>query len=100
MSTIWQYIQELSGFGSFLEGLANLSIIWVAFITVRGFTYKTVTLSIGSFKVRRKDCNVQNVTNLVSMLFYAGGVVPDSVRKEILEKTTPKFKEYNKNAVK
>ena len=93
MSTLWHFIQELSGFGNFIQGIADISIIWVAYLTIKGFKYKTVNLSVGSFKVRRKDCNVQNVTNLVSMLFYDGGVVLDSVRKEILEQTSPKYKE-------
>ena len=96
MSTLWQYIQELSWLGSFLGGLADLSIIWVAFLAIKGFNYKTVQLSVGSFKVRCKDCNVQNVTNLVSLLFFEGGLVPDAVRKEILEKTSPNVKEIIK----
>ncbi len=96
MNTLWQIIQDLSWLGSFLEGLANLSIIWVTFIFVKGFTYKTVTLSVGSFKMRRKDCDVQNVTNLVSLHFFNGGHVPDEVRKEILEKTSPKVNELKK----
>lgn len=96
MNTLWHYIQELSWFGNFMRGLANLSIIWVAFLTIRGYTYKIVRLSIGSFKIKRKDCNVQNVTNLVSLHFYNGGTVPDNVRMEILEKTSPKIKEFKK----
>lgn len=99
MSTLWQYIQELSWFGSFMRGLADLSIIWVAYLTVRGYTYKTVSLSIGSFRVRRKDCTVQNVTNLVSLHYFGGGTVPDPVRKEILEETSPTIKEITKKAI-
>ena len=97
MSTIWQFIQELSWFGNLLRGLADLSIIWVAFIIVRGLTYKTINLNIGTLRVRRKDCNVQIVTNLVSLHFYDGGIVPDIVRKEILEKTSPKVSVLMKN---
>ena len=97
METLWQYIQELSWFGSFLRGLADLSIIWVACLTVNGFTYKTIQLSVGQFKVKRKDCNVQNVTNLVSLHFFNGGTVPDAVREEILEKTSPKVKDIKKH---
>ena len=100
MSTLWQYIQDLSWFGSILGGLADLSIIWVAFLAVKGYTYKTVCLSVGSFKMKRKDCNVQNVTNLVSLYYYDGGIVPDNVRKEILEKTSPNIKELNKKHTK
>lgn len=96
MNTLWQYIQDLSWLGSFLGGLADLSIFWVTFLAIRGFTYKTVRLSVGSFRIRRKDCNVKNVTNLVSLHFYDGGIVPDPVRKEILEKTSPSIKEPTK----
>ncbi len=96
MSTLWQYIQELSWLGNFLRGFADLSIIWIAYLTVRGNTYKTVNLSVGSFKVKRKDFNVQIITNLVSLHYYNGGMVPDQVRKEILEKTSPKVKNITK----
>ncbi len=92
MNTIWQFVQDISWFGNLLRGIADISIIWVAFLAVKGSTYKTVSLSVGNFRIRRRDCNVQNVTNLVSMLFFDGGTVPDLVRKEIIEKTAPKVK--------
>jgi hypothetical protein len=36
---------------------------------------------------------VQSVTNVVSLKYYDGGLVPDEVRKEILKVTCPKIKE-------
>ena len=96
---LFDYVRQLSDFGSFLEGLANCSLIVIAVLARRNWTYKTVNLSIGSFKVRRKDYNVQNITNLVSLHFYGGGLVPDTIRREILQKTSPKVKGVNKTAV-
>lgn len=51
---------------------------------------KKVILSIGEFTVQKKDYTIQNVTNIVSNLFYEGGTIPDNVRKEILKQMCPK----------
>ena len=64
---------------------------------MRDWLPKKVDLSIGSFIVRKKYYNVQNVTNIVSAQFYNGGIVPDSVRREIIIKTSPKVKNIVKN---
>lgn len=92
MNSFMQFIHQISDFGSLLEGLVNVSIVWIAFVYIRDLTYKRVDLSIGSFKVRRKDYNVQNITNLVSLHYYDGGMIPDEIRGEILRKTSPKIK--------
>jgi len=68
----------------------NLSILCIVYVLARGYFYKKVNLSIGSFKIKRKDFTVQNITNIVSMQFYNGGDVPANVRKEILLVTCPK----------
>jgi hypothetical protein len=46
--------------------------------------------SFGSVKVKRKDINSSNLTNIVSQYFYNGGNVPDKIRAEIMAKTNPK----------
>lgn len=58
--------------------------------------YRKIELSCGSFKVKRKHFDVQNVTNIVSLYFYDGGQVPAEIRKEILLKTTPQIKDLQK----
>lgn len=90
MNSFFQYIQQLSDIGSLIEGVANISMIYVAFEFFRGYFKRTVKLSVGSFKVRRKDFNVQNITNLASLYFFDGGIVSDEVRSEILSQTCVK----------
>jgi len=46
--------------------------------------------SFGSVKVKRKDINSSNLTNIVSQYFFNGGTVPDKIRAEIMAKTNPK----------
>ena len=46
--------------------------------------------SFGSVKVKRKDINSSNLTNIVSQYFFNGGTVPDKIRAEIMTKTNPK----------
>lgn len=77
----------------------NLSILSIAYMLARGYFIRKVHLSIGSFKIRRKDFSVQNITNIVSMKFYNGGEVPAPVRKEILAKTCPNVKDLVRNNV-
>lgn len=77
----------------------NLSILCIAYVLARGYLSRKVHLSIGSFKIRRKDFSVQNITNIVSMKFYNGGEVPANVRKEILLKTCPRVKDLVRNNV-
>lgn len=57
---------------------------------------KKVSLSIGTFKVNKKDYTVQNITNIVSANFYEGGLVPDNIRKEIILLTSPKITHIKK----
>ncbi|MBQ9253960.1 MAG: hypothetical protein IJ180_04200 [Bacteroidales bacterium] len=52
---------------------------------------KRVKLSVGEFTIKKKDYTIQNVTNIVSNLFYGGGVIPDNIRKEILKTMCPKI---------
>lgn len=77
----------------------NLSILCIMFVLVRGYFYRKVQLSIGSFKIRRKDFTVQSITNIVSMKFYNGGEVPANIRKEILAATCPDVKHLARNKV-
>lgn len=90
--------EPLSSIGDVFRGLFGLTSMYGVFRVVGDlFSYKTIRLSVGSFKMKRKDINVQNLTNVVSANFYDGGKVPDNIRKEIIEFTTPKIKEIKKN---
>lgn len=86
-------VDEYAGFVAVIKALANLSIFYVSYINIRKLFWKKVELSCGSFKIRQKHFTVQNVTNVVSLKYYDGGLVPNEVRKEILKVTCPKIKE-------
>lgn len=77
---------------SSFEAIANILLVVVAYQMIRSNMYKTVHLTVGSFKLRRKDFNVQNVTNIVSLRYYNGGQIPADVRAEIIRVTLPKYK--------
>lgn len=77
----------------------NLSILCIVYVLARGYFYRKVRLSVGSFRIRRKDFTVQNITNIVSMKFYNGGEIPAAVRKEILTVTCPYAKNLERNDV-
>ena len=85
-------IDFLFDIASSFEAIANILLVVVAYQMIRSNMYKTVTLSIGSFKIKRKDYNVQNVTNVVSLRYYNGGQIPADVRGEIIKVTLPKIK--------
>lgn len=76
-----------------LDFLVNIAVFSLILRFWKNFWYKKIELSCGSFQVKRKYYDVQNITNLVSLHFYDGGIVPPEVRKEILEKTSPKIKD-------
>lgn len=75
-----------------LDVISNLLLLWIGGKVLYGYTYKKVSLSIGTFKIKRKDYTVQNLTNIVSVLYYAGGHIPANVRAEIINLTLPKVK--------
>ena len=85
-------IDLLLNVASSFEAIANILLVVVAYQVIRSNMYKTVTLSIGSFKIKRRDYNVQNVTNVVSLRYYSGGQIPADVRGEIIKVTLPKIK--------
>jgi hypothetical protein len=86
-------VDKYAGFVVVIKALANLSIFYVSYINIQKLFWKKVELSCGSFKIRQKHFTVQNVTNVVSLKYYDGGLVPNEVRKEILKVTCPKIKE-------
>ena len=86
-------VDKYAGFVAVIKALANLSIFYVSYINIRKLFWRKVELSCGTFKIRQKHFTVQNVTNVVSLRYYGGGLVPDDVRKEILKVTCPKIKE-------
>lgn len=90
-------INDLSNIGYILKGLLGLSSIYGIYHFIKDlFSYKTIHTSIGTFQMKRKDVNIQNLTNIISAHFYDGGKIPDNVRKEIIELTMPKIKKLQK----
>lgn len=86
---------------SFLIGILGKmfcipSAVYGVYAFVRDCRYKKVELTVGSFEIRRKDLDAQNVTNVVSAMFYDGGRVPDDIRCEIIKATMPKVKKIQK----
>lgn len=99
MENFLDYMHEVASIGDLIGALGGYVSLYALYIYIRDWMYKKVDLSIGSFVVRKKDYNVQNVTNIVSAQFYEGGTVPNSVRKEIILLTSPKVKNVTtKNA--
>lgn len=90
-------LEREASYGDVIKGFAGYIAISAIYIAIRDLFPKKVNLSIGSFVVRRKHFNVQNVTNIVSAQFYEGGTVPDSVRREIILLTSPKVKKITVN---
>lgn len=86
------FIDLFFSIASSFEAVANILLVVVAYDLCKSNTYKTVTLTVGSFKIKAKDFNVQNVTNIVSLKWYNGGQIPADVRAEIIKVTLPKIK--------
>lgn len=91
--TVINWFDSYVVFISTVRAMANIAIFYVFYTDVRKLFWRKVELSCGSFKIRQKHFTVQNVTNVVSLRYYGGGLVPDDVRKEILKATCPKIKE-------
>jgi len=92
MERLLTYLQDFASIGDIIGAFGGYISLYATYVFVRDWLPKKVDLSIGSFIVRKKYYNVQNVTNIVSAQFYNGGIVPDSVRREIIIKTSPKVK--------
>jgi len=90
------YFSMVAFMGEMLQNIIGFSIVFTVYQFVNKWRWITVSLSCGSFAVRKKYFTVQNITNIVSCNFYNGEQVPASVRKEILEITCPKIKELKK----
>lgn len=91
--TVINWFDSYVVFISTVRAMANIAIFYVFYTDVRKLFWRKVELSCGTFKIRQKHFTVQNVTNVVSLRYYGGGLVPDDVRKEILKATCPKIKE-------
>lgn len=76
--------------GDFLQSLFAIFSLYGVYAIIRDWSIKRVELSIGSFRVRRRDFDVQKITNIVSANYFDGGQVPPDIRKEILHATNPK----------
>ena len=79
-----------------LAVMADLSILFAAYRWIRGRFYKTIQLSSinATFRIKKKDFNVQSITNAVSQLYMQGGQLPPQVREEIIRITVPKIKDW------
>lgn len=83
---IVEWLKELFTYATSIYGIIMF---------LRNYVTRTVTLSVGSFKIKQKYYDVQNITNIVSVRFYGGGQIPPEVRREILELTCPNIKEID-----
>ena len=72
-----------------VETVANLAIIISVCFWIYRRMWVSITLSCGTFEVRRKVMNASNLTNLVSKHFFNGGRLPNEVREEVIELTNP-----------
>jgi len=70
--------------------VSYIILIAAAFNYLKNNTKVNLEFSFGSVKVKRKDINSSNLTNIVSQYFFNGGTVPDKIRAEIMTKTNPK----------
>lgn len=104
MNIVWiggESMTQLTMIGSAIQSVVDFATTVLAIYGGWMFAWnygikKTVKLSVGSFRMKRKDFNVQNVTNIVSASFYGGGKVPDAVREEIIRITAPKVDRIRK----
>ena len=76
-----------------IEMVANLILVTAAYQWWQSNKKITVTLSIGSFRIRKKDFDLPNLTAIVSQSFFNGAWLPDNIRKELLVLTTPKIED-------
>ncbi|MCQ2211584.1 MAG: hypothetical protein MJZ34_14985 [Paludibacteraceae bacterium] len=86
-----------------LEPIKSLSALAIVAQVIRWcwgqYHYVTVTLSCGSFKVRRKDFTWQKLTPLVSRVFYEGEQLSPELRNEILQITGLPIKDVQRASV-
>lgn len=90
------FVLNIIDFSNFLQTFIQLFSIYGIYALARDWMTVTVELSIGSFSIKRKYYDVQNITNIVSANFYDGGQVPPEIRREIIELTCPKIKNVNR----
>ena len=69
--------------------VADWSVFFIAYNKIRSLKKLKIELPCGTFKIRVRDCNASNLTNLTSKLFYNGGNVPDDIRKKLIDYTAP-----------
>lgn len=81
-------------FADQLETVGNLLMIFAAHRWADGYRLVTVRLSVGTFRIRKKDRNdLPTLTAIVSETFFAGAWLPADVRAELIALTTPKAKD-------
>lgn len=81
----------LFSFSDSIQALFAIFSLYGIYAFLRDWMPKTVKLSVGSFTIKRKYFDVQNITNIVSAYYFNGGQVPSDIRKEIIELTCPKI---------
>jgi hypothetical protein len=75
------------------EVVANLCLVGVVWQHIDQSRYVTITFSLGSFRMRKKDVTLPNVTGIVSQTYFGGGWLPDNIRHEVLLITNPSVKD-------
>lgn len=86
---LFSYLYDIS---NFIQAVFGFFSLYGIYAFARDWVSVKINLSIGSFSIKKKHFDVQNITNIVSAVFYDGGQVPPNVRREIIELTCPKIK--------
>lgn len=92
MDSIRQLIDWAFDLSDILQSIFGIFSIYGIYSFFKEWMPQTVNLSIGSFTIKRKYFDVQNITNIVSAKFYDGGKIPPEVRREIIDLTCPTIK--------
>lgn len=82
-------LNMLFSLSDLIQAVFAIFSLYGIYAFIRDWMPKTVKLSIGSFTIKRKYFDVQNITNIVSAYYFNGGQVPSDIRKEIIELTCP-----------
>ena len=91
---LWEIVSQVADSA---ETVANLILISAATRWCLGWRWRTLTFRDNTpngemtytIKIRVRHINTQNLTNVISARFYAGGMVSATVRSQIMAVTNP-----------
>ena len=97
IQSLINFMREYGYLGNMFSAVSIL-VGWVILI-YHNFWHKTVSLQIGKyrFKVKRKNFNSTDLTNIVSTLYFDGKTIDGELRQEIFKITGTTGKIINDN---